>query len=164
MPARSKKTPETVEKVLQLLRSGKYLYEVCAECDLAEMTISDWRQKDPEFERMYWDARRFAVEREMENLKIELNGMQVGNRADILVMKERLAQARWEAERLIPQYHNTIKSQVDAKVDSKVEHVITFSGQFGANDAKVIEGEVVSGVKELEDVDRAGARPVSSAG
>lgn len=162
MPAHLKKSPEIVEKFLELLRGGKYLYQACAECNLGDTTIAHWRAQDADFERQYWDARRFAVEREMESLKTKLDQMDVKERNEILRMKEQLAQARWEAERLIPQYHNTVKAQVDAKVEKTVEHVITFSagGFVPGDDAKVVEG---SGVKELEADDRAQARPVPPA-
>jgi hypothetical protein len=69
-----KKTPTTIKRILEVLRSGLPIYFAAKAGDVSTETLSLWREKDPQFARDFEAARLEAVERRWRRIEKAAKG------------------------------------------------------------------------------------------
>lgn len=98
----TKYSPELAEDVCSRVANGESITAIAEHYGLNRNTIHKWISKNPEFERSYAQARLVAAEFLIEDAEKRLESAK--NKLDVLIAKEVLNQARWKAEKLLPQY------------------------------------------------------------
>lgn len=119
----SKKTPETVERFLNAIRSGHSAAYACKMDGMpSRQTIKVWVQKDPEFAAQYEEARVERGEYYGELVaEISLAGLQ-GKYKDSSMLRTAIDGLKWTAARMAPKAfgdriqheHSAESSYVDA--------------------------------------------------
>lgn len=99
----SKKTPETVERFLDMIKNGRSCAQACKQPDMpSSKTIQNWVDSDPVFARKYEEAKEERGNYYGELVaEVSLAGLQ-GKYKDSAMLRAAIDGLKWSAARMAP--------------------------------------------------------------
>jgi hypothetical protein len=106
--------PEILERIIDGLWEGETLTSLCAAEGISDRALRDWRKADKELNKRVNDGRLEGIVAKVDIAEDALKkAMASDERNEILGADKFAAHTRWQAEKLLPRFQPTSKSQVE---------------------------------------------------
>jgi hypothetical protein len=115
----SKKTPEIVQKMIEVARTGVPLRFVAAAGGVAQQTLTDWRDSDPAFGLAIEQARSESVRERWEAIK----RLGLGTKNS----QPNWAALAWQLERSFPHEFGKPEAQLNLQVNSQTNNALVIT-------------------------------------